>query len=243
MQLRHRTTLLVAVSLMFSARILTAQNADPSGHWEGAIKVPNQPISIQIDLAAKANGDRRATFTGVNIKGYPLSDVAVEGSSVRFRLKVDDGGVFSGKIGDDGQSIEGDFTSSTGSYTIPFSLTRSGDAKFDVPAKSPAIGMELEGGWEGALEVNGMTMRITLKLANQPDGMSRGSLANLDQGGVEIPVTAINQAASTVNIDVKVVNGSYTGALNAAGTELTGTWTQGTFSAPLTFHRATVGKN
>jgi hypothetical protein len=33
------------------------------------------------------------------------------------------------------------------------------------------------------------------------------------------------------------VNGSFSGTVNAAGTELTGTWSQGTFSAPLTFRR------
>ena len=243
MPLRHRTTLLAAASLIFGTPFLHAQNAaDPSGHWEGAIKVPNQPVSIQIDLTTKADGGGIATFTGVNIKGYPLSDVVVEGSSVRFQLKVDGGGVFSAKLADAGKSLSGEFTTSEGGYTIPFSLARTGDAKFDPPAKSPAIGKELEGRWAGTLDVNGVTMRITLNMANQPDGTSTGSLANLDQGGVEIPLAAISQTASNVSIDVKVVNGSYAGALNAAGSELTGTWTQGTFSAPLNFQRA-AGKD
>ena len=74
-------------------------------------------------------------------------------------------------------------------------------------------------------------------MANQPDGMATGSMAVLDQGAVDIPVSAISQTASGVNIAVKVVNGSFSGALNAAGTELAGTWSQGTFAAPLTFQK------
>ena len=73
-------------------------------------------------------------------------------------------------------------------------------------------------------------MRILLKMANQADGTSTGSVANLDQGAVDIPVSGITQTAANVTIDVKMVNGSFSGAINAAGTELTGTWTQGAFT-------------
>jgi hypothetical protein len=83
-------------------------------------------------------------------------------------------------------------------------------------------------------------MRILLKMANQADGTSTGSLANLDEGAVDIPISAIAQTAATVSLDVKVVNGLFSGTVNAAGTELTGTWSQGTFSAPLNFRRASA---
>jgi hypothetical protein len=80
-------------------------------------------------------------------------------------------------------------------------------------------------------------MRIVLKMANQADGTSTGSVANLDQEAVDIPASGITQTAAKVNIEVKMVNGSFSGAVNAAGTELTGTWTQGSFTAPLNFRR------
>lgn len=145
--------------------------------------------------------------------------------------------MFSAKLSDDGRSMSGEFTTSQGGYTIPFNLARTGDAAFEPQAKSPVIGKELEGSWTGTLEANGVPMRISLRMANQPDGTSIGSLANLDQGGVDIPIAAISQKASSVSIDVKVVSGSFSGALNTAGTERTGTWTQGAFVAPLTFRR------
>ena len=55
--------------------------------------------------------------------------------------------------------------------------------------------------------------------------------------GLEIPITTITQKASSVTLDVTTVGGSYAGALNAEGTELAGTWTQGSATLPLTFRR------
>lgn len=238
MKIGHRI-LNIAAAMLGSAIYLAAQSpANPSGHWQGAVQMPNnQQIPVELDLAKQVNGDTRGAFTGVNIKGYPLSDVTFEPPSLRFNLKVDGGGTYSGKLSDDGKSIAGEFTAANGGYVLPLNLTRSGDAVFEPMAKNPRIGKELEGTWSGAIEANGTTMRIQLKMANLADGTSSGSLANLDQGGVELPASTITQSGSTVDIGVKMVNGSFSGALNAAGTELTGTWTQGSFTAPLTFHR------
>lgn len=237
MKTGHRT-LLVAAAILSTATLVRAQGpADPSGHWQGAIHMPNQAIAIELDLARNATGDTRGTFSGVNIKGYPLSDIAIDGAALTFTLKVDGGGAFSGKLSADGKVLSGEFTANSGGYILPFDLARSGDATFEAPAKSPTIGKELEGTWNGTLEVNGAPMRILLKMANHADGTTTGSLANLDQGAVDIPVSGITQTAANVNIDVKMVNGSFSGAVNAAGTELTGTWTQGAFTAPLNFRR------
>lgn len=238
MQTRVRT-LIVAAAFLSSIPAARAQNAppDPSGHWQGAIHIPNQEIAIEIDLAKKANGDAVATFTGVSIKGFPLSDIVFDGASVTFKLKVDGGGAFSAKVSADGKSMAGEFTTNKGGYTVPFDLARIGDATFDPPARSPKIGRELEGTWTGILEANGVPMRLSLTMANQPDGMATGWMAVLDQGAVDIPVSTISQTASGVNIAVNVVNGSFSGTLNAAGTELAGTWSQGTFAAPLTFQK------
>jgi hypothetical protein len=215
-----------------------AQSAiDPSGHWQGTIHIPNQEIGVEVDLAKKPNGDAVATFTGVNITAFPLSDIVFDGAAVSFTLKVDGGGAFSGKVSGDGKTMSGEFTTNAGGYTLPFDLTRSGDAKFDPPARSPRIGKELEGKWAGTLDVNGVPMRVALTLVNQPDGSSTGSMAILDQGGVQIAVSAISQTASGVTIDVKIVNGSFSGTLNAEGTRLSGTWSQRTFEAPLNFQK------
>jgi len=237
MKTGHRT-LLVAAAVLGTTTFLRAEGpANPSGHWQGAIHMPNQAIAIEVDLATNTTDGTKGTFTGVNIKGFPLSDIVIDGAAITFKLKIDGGGAFSGKLSADGKAFTGEFTANSGGYILPFDLARSGDATFEAPAKSPRIGKELEGTWSGTLEVNGTPMRIVLKMANQADGTSTGSVANLDQGAVDIPASGITQTAAKVNIEVKMVNGSFSGAVNAAGTELTGTWTQGSFTAPLNFRR------
>jgi len=237
MKTGHRT-LLVAAAVLGTTTFLRAEGpANPSGHWQGAIHMPNQAIAIEVDLATNTTDGTKGTFTGVNIKGFPLSDIVIDGAAITFKLKIDGGGAFSGKLSADGKAFTGEFTANSGGYILPFDLARSGDATFEAPAKSPRIGKELEGTWSGTLEVNGTPMRIVLKMANQADGTSTGSVANLDQGAVDIPASGITQTAAKVNIEVKMVNGSFSGAVDAAGTELTGTWTQGSFTAPLNFRR------
>lgn len=60
---------------------------------------------------------------------------------------------------------------------------------------------------------------------------------------LEIPVSTITQAASSLTLQLKAAGGSYAGALNKEGTELAGTYSQGTLAAPLTFRRAAAKDN
>ena len=237
-------TLLVAALLLVPASSLLAQTAvDPSGHWTGAIHVPafdnNQAreVNIEVDLARNAKGVLAGTYgqPAGGVKGLPLSAVAVDGNSITFELKVSDGGLFRGTLSD-AATMSGAFTTSQGGYSIPFSLTRTGDARIAPAPKSAPIGKELEGTWNGTLEVGGKQERLVLKMANQPDGTATGTILDIDGSRVEIPI-AMTQNASNVTIDVASVGGSYVAVLNG-GTELVGTWTQGPATLPLTFKRA-----
>lgn len=239
--------LLIAALLFLTASSLRAQTAaDPSGHWEGSIQANNPndgsivQLTMEVDLAKTGRGD----FAGAisipqqNLKGRPLTNVAVEGQSVSFQIMLSDPGdnTFKGALSPDGKSMSGDLTHSGAS--LPFSLTRSGDPRIEPPAKSTPIGKELEGTWNGTLDVDAKQLRIVLTMTNQPDGTAAGRMVNLEQATLEIPITTITQEASSLILDVKAVNGSYSGALNPAGTELVGTWTQGPATLPLTFKRA-----
>lgn len=231
--------LLIAALLLLPASSLRAQTAvDPSGHWEGAVHAPNMEVKIEIDLAKNSKGELAGTFSGRDVKGLPLARVVVEGKSISFHAREDQ--TFKGTISADGTSMSGELTGTdpTGkAFSVPFSLTRTGDARIEPPAKSAPIGKELEGTWNGTLEVQGKQLRLVLKMANQSDFTSTGSIVTLDQGALEVPV-AITQKGSSVSLDAKVIGGSFSGTLNPEGTELAGTWTQGALVLPLTFRRA-----
>ena len=233
--------LLLAALFLFPAGLLMAQTAaEPlnpwAGHWEGTVQVPNMELKIEIDLAKNSKGELAGTFGSApqNLKGLPLSSVAVEGRTVRLVLKAGkEVNTFVGVLSADGKSISGD--ASQGAESVPFSLTRTGDARISPAPKSPPIGKELEGTWSGTLDVGEKQMRLVLKMANQPDGTATGTIVSQDGSGMEIPI-AMTQKVASVTIDVPSIGGSYVGVLNAEG-ELVGKWTQGSAVLPLTFRR------
>lgn len=237
--MRPFTRLLLGALLLLPAPSLLAQTAvDPSGHWEGKVQVPDMEIKIEVDLTKNNKGVLAGTFgqPAQGVKGLPLSTVAVEGRSVRFVVKGGpEAGTFEGVVSADGQSLSGTVTQA--GHSIPFSLTRTGDAKIAPAPKNAPIGKELEGTWNGTLEAGGRQMRIVLKMANQPDGTATGTIVSLDGSGVPIPI-AMTQKGPNLTIDVTSVGITYVGVLNAAGTEVAGTWTQGSAVLPLTFRLA-----
>jgi hypothetical protein len=73
-----------------------------------------------------------------------------------------------------------------------------------------------------------------VKMANNADGTSSGTLVNLDGAAVEVPIT-IAQKGTAVTLGIKITSSTFSGALN--GSELAGTWSQGPVQLPLTFKR------
>jgi len=226
---------LLVVCLLVSSAPLRAQ----SGHWEGVIHAAAMDVAVEVDLARNAKGELAGTFgnPSQHLRGLALADVAVNGAEITFAIKATSGGgVFRGTVSGDAQSMKGVFvTRHEGEeMELPFELARKGEAKFEPAPKSAAIARELEGQWSGTIAADGATREVGLSLSNQPDGTSTGVV--ISSQGMEIPIASIVQKGTSVTLDVRNIGGSFAGTLN--GSALTGTWTQGTFVAPLAFHRA-----
>jgi hypothetical protein len=234
----HTRPILVAAMLAAAVTVAQAQTAvDPSGHWEGTVQVPDMPVKVEVDLVKNSKGELAGTFDQPGqLSGLPLAILAFEDRSLTFQIKGRETGerLFKGDISADGQSMSGKFAQA--GYSMPFVLNRTGDAKFEPPARSAQIGKALEGSWSGTLEVRGVQRQLVLTMANQPDGSATGSFMNVEEG-LEIPISAITQTESKVTLDIKAVSGSYSGVLNADGTELAGSLTQGPVSLPLVFRK------
>lgn len=240
----RRASWLVALSLI-TAVTLHAQTVDASGHWEGVIRTPQMDVVIAVDLTKRAQA-LVGTFDNParKVRAFPLSNVAVDDTAVTFEIRASGGGVFRGTVGADAKSIQGTFATQGpdgNPLELPFELTRTGEARVETTPKSAAVGKELEGTWTGTLEVEGKARQIDLKLTNHADGTATGAVISED--GVEIPIARIAQAGTRVTLEVTRIGGSYEGTLDAAGPELSGTWTQGSFVAPLTFRRRAALQN
>jgi hypothetical protein len=230
----RRFALLCLVVLLHASGADARQAAPPpSGKWIGTL--PAGPgLEMEINLARKGT-DWYGTISvpQQGTKGAPLGEVTVKSPTVTFTIKGAPGDPrFSGALSEDGKTISGTFTQGGGS--LPLSLAWKGEPTFEVPQKSTPVTKDLEGSWEGALEVNGTTLRLRLNLTNGSAGAT-GVLVSLDQGNAEMPLSTITQEGGRLKVVLSMISGAFEGELK--GSELAGTWTQGPVSAPLVFKR------
>jgi hypothetical protein len=234
----HRTATLALGMLVFTASGLRAQTAaDPSGHWIGSIEIPGRTVDFQADFAKNSSGQLEGAISVQSEDGdsfpFPLNRITVDGTSVMFYARSDS--PFHGVLADDGRTMSG--TTTLSGYELPFGMRRTGDAHLAPAPTSADVGRELAGDWNATLDVAGQQFHFVLTIANQPDGTTIARIIDLDEGGLVVPVV-ITQRASHVSYESRGVRSSYNGELNAARTELTGTWTEGDASVSLSFYRA-----
>ena len=232
----HPLRLVLAGTLLLSPVPSARAQApvDLSGHWEGAIDAQGNTLGFELDLFRTDSGDWGGTMNvpSQHLKGLRLLKVGVDGQAVRFFSRRDQ--PFGGSLSADGRSISGDY--SVEGFSLPFTMSRTGEAKVEPPLVSQPIAHALEGSWNGTLQGSGLSLRLVLTMKNQTDGTAIGRVVNLDEGGLEIPVQIIQDGPS-VSLQAGIGLGSFSGTLNTAATELVGTWTQGGQSLPLSFRR------
>ena len=205
-------------------------------HWEGTIQAPGQALAIVVDLALQQSGTWMGAITipGQGVKGFALSPLTVDGNAVTFGMKGIPGDpMFKGTLSKDLPSISGEF--SQGGATMPFSLAWKGEPKIEAAPKSSAITKDLEGSWEGTLNVQGNALRLVLDLANEASG-GVCSLTTVDQGGTKIPIAQISQTGAHVTLLVSTIGASYEGSITNG--QIDGTWAQSGQTFPLVFKRA-----
>jgi hypothetical protein len=92
-------------------------------------------------------------------------------------------------------------------------------------AQQPAS--PVAGSWEGAIEAGTVKLRIGVTVTVQPDGTLSASMDSPAQGAYGLALDNVTFADGVLKFALKRANGTFEGRLNAAGTEVTGTWTQG----------------
>lgn len=216
-----------------------APQEGPRGHWSGSVEVPSMSLAMELDLDKAANGwIGSVSIPAQNATGIPLEGIAFANGKWTFHIKGGPGDpTFAATLAADGKSMAGDFTQGGGSF--PFKFTRTGDPKIEESKPSPALSPEFVGNWEGVLE--GPGLHLVLKMANE-DGHAKGVLISLDQGGVEIPATTIDQRGSKLTLSANMVGGQYEAEINKEGTEISGVWTQGGNGLPLKLKKAAQDK-
>jgi len=224
----------VLLFLFLAAPLLAA---DPRGHWTGTMAIPNQPVDFQVDLDNPGgHWVGSISIPSRKASGIPLESIVGTDNKWVFHIKgAPNLPTFSGTLSEDGKTMSGDFVA--GDSPVPFTLTLAGEPHVELPKISHSVAEAFTGEWGGGIEAGATPLRLILKLTNGPAGATAVLIAP-DQGGSEIPVSSIEQVANRLTLKVTAVGGELAADLDAAGTTLTGTWSQGGKVLPVTLRKA-----
>ncbi len=98
--------------------------------------------------------------------------------------------------------------------------------------------------WRGALKVGPVSLRLVFHIKERAGGALSATLDSPDQGATDIAVDKVARDKASLTFELTKLGLKYVGTLNAAGSEATGTFTQGGQSFPMTLTKgdAPAGK-
>lgn len=98
---------------------------------------------------------------------------------------------------------------------------------------------ELDGTWNGALDVGGTQLRIVFHIETAGDSLI-ATLDSPDQGATGIPVSDVRASDDSLHLAASAIGGRFDGAVGPDAHQIDGTWIQGGQSIPLTLERGEV---
>jgi len=204
----------------------------PAGHWEGPLKVGEREVVIAVDLTKNPNGAWACSFSVPLQKatGLRCANLSVAGNQVKFEVAdAPNQPSFEGVVSEDGLM---NVTISSTSGSLAAQLKRTGEAKVEVAAASPAVDSAFEGDWDGVIETPERTVRLVLHIKNQPD---KTVLATLDaeNGPRGLPLSDVVQKGADFEFKLRMAGGAFKGKMLEQGAKIEGVWSQGANEAPM----------
>src|SRR5262252_6440277 len=121
-----RISVMAIAVLAFTLSASAQSTADPSGHWEGTVDLPNFKLPLAVDIARGDSGGLMGTLTNTSqgIHGLPLKSVALDGRLVQFVIASGGGREeFNGVLTADGQTMSGSFL--VNGFSAPIEFVRA----------------------------------------------------------------------------------------------------------------------
>lgn len=210
------------------------------------MQAPNgQEVKLSFDLARNAKSEWIASMgsPAQNATGMVVTDLSVSGNAVKFvavemmMSKVELTLVADGKMTG---TVTGPFGPAPPEmrHTNPVEFKRTGEAKVELIQPSPAVSKELEGDWEGVLQVpNGPSFRMIFHFRNQPDRTVMATIDTPDTNAIGLPLNDVKEKGKDVTIGVRIARSEFKGTLNEEGTELSGQFGQEGNGMPLSLKK------
>lgn len=232
------STAVLSVLLLGAFCLPAPAQTDLTGHWEGALELPQRTMNITVDLKKNDAGDWTGSFgfPAAEAEGLKLSEIKVDGKSLSFKVpEAPSGPVFELALAEDGHLL-GAMKVQDQSFTAK--SKRTGEAKVVLAPPSPAVSSDFEGTWEGNLDAPNRQLRFVLHFVNQPDGTVQASSDSPDQGATGIGVSHVVQKDNALEFRIMTVGASFKGALDKESGVLKGELTQRGFAMALQMKRA-----
>lgn len=102
---------------------------------------------------------------------------------------------------------------------------------------APARAQNVEGDWQGTLQIYGSNMRLNLHVSQDDKGSLTGTLDSPDMGASGIAVSSMKLKKSSFKFELPSFNGIFDGRLSSDELTINGTWYQGDVALPITFKR------
>ncbi|MFL6499566.1 MAG: hypothetical protein ACJ8LL_02465 [Candidatus Udaeobacter sp.] len=204
-----------------------------SGRWEGTAQIPDNELSIVIDVAHE-NGVWVGSIIipGMGLKGVPLTDVNVQPPGVNFAVKGALGIQLKLRL-DANNRLTGDFEQA--GNRAPATLQKTGPPQVEYPPRNTPVAKELEGEWKGDYEMLGNTRHVSIRFANHPAGATADFVIVGRKHNV-LPVDLVTQESDLVTVDSHEMGFTFEGRLRDG--KLTGAIHQGAIETPLVLERA-----
>jgi len=232
---------LAAFFILTSALACSAAD-NAAGRWEGSIKIPGQELAAIIDLEQPQGKDWIGSIIipGLDVKGAPLTDIAVADTGISFTIK---GALASERTGQSkfqahlsgADQLSGDFLAA--GNTAPFSLKKTGPPQVELPRQSTEVSRDLEGEWKGDFELNGYPRHVTLTLRNQPSGGASAQLVIVGKRTTNAPIDLVTDEKGFLTIESHEIGITYEGRLKKETGEIKGMFTLGPFELPSILRR------
>ena len=228
--------------------VLSAADAAKTiaGYWAGTLTTPRGDLALSVEWTAAGEGKWKGTVDcpKQGVRGFAFETKKISGVAVDFVLAGLPGEpAFNGQLSADGKTIAGEAVANGGGTPFRLERTEKPAPQIDphaVPAKGE-LGKGVAGKWRGGIKpMPGIELRLDLEATAHADGKLTGDMISLDQGSPRIPLGTLTEKDGAVQFDVPQVRGSFTGKLNADGSEIAGEWSQGGRNTTLVFKRLAV---
>ncbi len=205
------------------------------GHWTGSLQAGEAVLHLVLHVSKAEDGSLKATIDSLDqgVYGIEATSLTRKASTLHFNV-ASVGASYEGRIAADHRTIEGDWTQ--GSVSLPLIFHRQAAGTGARKPSDPIAGAE--GIWQGALEGNGMRLRLQLHVSHDDQKQLVAALDSPDQGVSGLPAIKVSQKDAAFHFEIPVVSGVYDGTLNAAKSAITGSWTQNNVEQKLDFQRS-----